>query len=337
MAHDGVARGHPLHAERQDRRHHRRQTFGHRGDRQRHPEDQHVEDRRESLHVLDQQDGCDHHHRDGDDDDPQYIADPVELVLQRGPVLPLLPEEVCDPSHLRLHARRGDHAAAVSVGRGGAAEDHVHPVAQGRLRADRGGVLHHRQTLAGQCRLRRLQRRRRNQPGIGGDGVPLLDHDDVARHQFRRRDGLPRTVADDLGLRCRHPAQRGHGPFGPRLLEIAHRPVEEDDRKDRDRLVGKGGLALEQPEDRRYAACGNQQDHQHIGELVKELAPFRDLLSGRQLVSPMTAKPPPNLLLAEAGMFVAGESRENLVDALPMELDLRRIFGVVAHQGTHGM
>jgi hypothetical protein len=34
MAHDRVGPGHALHAEGQDRRHHRRQSFGHRRDRQ---------------------------------------------------------------------------------------------------------------------------------------------------------------------------------------------------------------------------------------------------------------------------------------------------------------
>ena len=49
--------------------HHRRQPFGHRRDRERHAEDQHVEERGEAAHILDQEDRRDHHHRDDHDDD----------------------------------------------------------------------------------------------------------------------------------------------------------------------------------------------------------------------------------------------------------------------------
>ena len=49
--------------------HHRRQAFRHRRDRERHAEDEHVEDRREAAHVLDEDDRRDHHDGDDDDDD----------------------------------------------------------------------------------------------------------------------------------------------------------------------------------------------------------------------------------------------------------------------------
>ena len=44
---------------------------GHRRDRQRHAQDQHVEERRKAAHVLDENDRGDHHHGDDDDDDAE--------------------------------------------------------------------------------------------------------------------------------------------------------------------------------------------------------------------------------------------------------------------------
>ena len=46
VTHDGVSTRHALNADRQDGGHDRRQPFRHRRDRERHAEDQHVEQRR---------------------------------------------------------------------------------------------------------------------------------------------------------------------------------------------------------------------------------------------------------------------------------------------------
>ena len=61
VAHDGVAPRHALHAEREHGRHHRRQALGHRGDGQRDAQDQHVDERRDAAHLLDEDDRRDHH------------------------------------------------------------------------------------------------------------------------------------------------------------------------------------------------------------------------------------------------------------------------------------
>ena len=69
MAHDGVPLRHALHAQR--RAPPSRPPAGprHRRDRERHAEDEHVEERREAAHVLDEDDRGDHHDGDDDDDD----------------------------------------------------------------------------------------------------------------------------------------------------------------------------------------------------------------------------------------------------------------------------
>ena len=88
--------------------------------------------------------------------------------------------------------------------------------------AMRRSVLRHRQALARERGLRRLQRGGLDQPRVGRNGVAFLDEDDVARHELARRDALPCAVADDVGVRRRHLAQRRHRLFGARLLDVAH-------------------------------------------------------------------------------------------------------------------
>jgi hypothetical protein len=60
-----------------------RQPLRHRCDRQGHAQDQHVEEGRQSAHVLDDDDRRDHHERDRDDHQSQALPDPIELVLER--------------------------------------------------------------------------------------------------------------------------------------------------------------------------------------------------------------------------------------------------------------
>ena len=254
MADDGVASRHALHADRQHRRDHRGQALRHRRDGERHPEDQHVEDRGEPAHVLDQQDRRNHHRRDGDDRDREDLAHPVELLLQGGSLLGPLLQEAGDVPHLGLHARRGDDRKPVPVGRRRAAEDHVVTIAEARVRRDRRDVLRHRQALAGQRRLRRLQRRHLDQAAVGGNCVALLDHQDVARHEIRRRHALPLAAANHLRLRRGHLAERRHRLFRARLLQVAHHSVEQHDREDRDGLVRQRRVALGGPEARRNQA-----------------------------------------------------------------------------------
>ena len=81
-----------------------------------------------------------------------------------------------------------------------------------------------------------------------GNGVALLDEDDVAGHELGRRDALSLAVADDVGVRRRHLAQRRHRLLRARLLDVAHERVEQHDGEDRDRLVGQRGVALVEPQ-----------------------------------------------------------------------------------------
>ena len=63
-------------------------------------------------------------------------------------------EKSRDAPHLGPHARCGDDSLRVPVGRGGAAEDHVVPIAERHFLGNQGGILRGRQALAGECSLR---------------------------------------------------------------------------------------------------------------------------------------------------------------------------------------
>ncbi len=158
MADDGIPFRHALYAEREDGGDHRRQAFRNGRNRERDAQDEHVEDGRESAHVLDKKNGRDHHDGDDDDERPEHLADAVELPLQRRDLVRRVLQQPGDAAHFGLHPRRRDDRATAPIGRRRAAEDHVVPVAERHLLGDRGGVLRHRQALACQRRLRRLQR-----------------------------------------------------------------------------------------------------------------------------------------------------------------------------------
>ena len=148
--------------------------------------------------------------------DPEQFADAVEFLSQRRGLGRRLLQHAGDAPHLGLHARRRDHRPPAPVGRRRAAEDHV---VRGRrvrpLPSNRGGVFRHRQALARERRLRRLQRGGLDHARIGGNGVAFFDEDDVAGHDLRRRDALPRAVSDDIGVRRRHLAQAPPPPAPP--------------------------------------------------------------------------------------------------------------------------
>ncbi len=213
VTHDGVSAGHALDADREDRRHDRRQPFGHRGNREGHAKDQHVEDCRQTADVLDEQNRHDHHDGDRDHHGAQHLADAVELLLERRRIVADIAEHPRDAPRFGLHPRRHDDRPSATVRRRGPAEHHVVPVAEGHLASDRRHVFRDGKTLAGQRRLGGLERSRHDHPSIGRDRVAFLDQDDVAGDDFRGIHAPLLPVADHVRLRCRHLAQRRHGRF----------------------------------------------------------------------------------------------------------------------------
>ena len=133
-----------------------------------------------------------------------------------------------------------------------------------------------------------------------------------------RGDAPPLAVADDGGVGRRHRAQRGDGRLGARLLDVAHRRVEQHDGEDRDRFVGQRRVALERPQAGRDRGRDEQQDDEHVLELREEPAPRRDRRLARELVRLRTARvATARVVLAQAALAVGAERRDDLLDALP--------------------
>ncbi len=165
LLHDRPLLRHPLHAERQHHRQHGRQPLRHRGHRQRHPDEQHRDEIRRRPDVGGEQDRADHDGRDRDHRDPEHAADPVDLPLQRRHLRLRPPEQTRDGAHLRRHPGRGHDRPAAAAHDRGAAEHHVHAVAQPDRLRDRADVLQHRLALARQRGLGDRQGRRLDAAG----------------------------------------------------------------------------------------------------------------------------------------------------------------------------
>ena len=137
-------------------------------------------------------------------------------------------------------------AAPVPVGGGGAAEHHVVAIAERRVAVDRRRCP---SRPAGSRRSARLRRSaappiRRGARRRGSCRLPrssMMSPGTIVGGG----DAPPLAVAHDRGVGRRHRAQRGDGGLGARLLHVAHRRVEQDDREDRDRFVGQRRVALD--------------------------------------------------------------------------------------------
>ena len=187
------------------------QALGHRRNSQRDAEDQDVEEGGGAAHVLDQDDRGDHDDGDRHHDEAEDLAGAIQLALQRRPLLFGLLQESGNATHLGAHPGRGHDRRAMSVGRRGAAVDHVVAVAQRNLLGDGCRVLGDGQALARQRGFRRLEARRLDEPRVGGDRVAFFDQDDVPRDDLGRRDASPLAAADHRSVGGRHRAKRGDG------------------------------------------------------------------------------------------------------------------------------
>ena len=175
-------------------------------------------------------------------------------------------------------------------------------------------ILRHGQALARQRRLRRLQRRRLDDPCIGGDRVAFLDKDDVARHEIGRRNGARLSVAHHARARGRHLSQGRNGRFGSRRLDVTHDGVEQHHAADGDGFVRQRGIALVQPEGGRYGRRDEKKDDQDVLELREELPPGRHWRLGGQLVRAVPEKAFLRFARAQTTPRVAAEGDEHLVE-----------------------
>jgi hypothetical protein len=246
----------------------------------------------------------------------EHPAHAVELLLQRSPLRRSPLEHPGNAAHLRVHAGGHHHGPAAPAGDGRPAEDHVVPVPEDGVSGDLQRVLGHGQALAGEGALRGLQGGGADEPGVGGNGVALLDDDDVARHHLGRGHRPPLAVAHHVGLGGRHLAKRRHRRFRAGFLDEAQDRVEQHDGENGQGLVRQRGVALDEPEGRGDRSGHEEQEDQHVLELGEEAPPHRRLRLRLELVAAVEGQPLPGLRGAQAGPAVDPERREHGFDGL---------------------
>ena len=307
---DGVVLGHALHAEREHDGHDGGQALGHGGHGQRDGQQQRVDDVLDAGEAFGDEQGHDHQRGDDAHGDTEDLRDVRELLLQRGGLILGLGEHVGDLADLRVHAGAGHDGAAGALGHGRAVEHHVGAVAEGLGAFQRLRLLADRHGFAGQARLCDAQRGGGQQSAVGGDGVALAEHDDIAGDDLGGVHAHDLAVTQHRGLRGSHLGERGHGLFGAGLLNIAEHGVDDQDQHDHDRIerqrfaaFGSGGRvhALDEPRDRGDHGGGQQQVDQRVLELGQELLPLRHRRRAGQLVRAELLKTALGFVGAQAG------------------------------------
>ena len=275
VLHHGLGVGEPASTLRQQRRHERRHAGGDRGDRHRHPEQQHLVQLEPAEQAHDDDDGDRGPGHDADD--PREL---VQFLLQWRPRPLDRGEHAGDLAHLRLHAGGRDDEGARATGDRGVLEEHVRPVTEGHVVSIEGrGVLAHRCALAGQRGLLRLQRRRADEAAVSGHDVAGLDLHDVAGDDVLRRDERELPVPDHPALRHLELGQRVHAGSGGELLPGAEGQVQHDEQR---HDGGRRDLADDEADD--------GHGHEHQVHRVPQL-PQGDGDHGRRLLARDVVRP----------------------------------------------
>ncbi len=260
-AHQRVARGHPLRADRQRERDCRKQPLGDQGDRDPDAEDEPVPGRHaEDHHQREEHDP--HHGRDERD----HAHEPADVALQRRG-RPVLGGEPGDASQPGLRPRGVDDAGDRALHEEAAREDRLprSDLARCALTSERGGV--DQRALGGQA------------GHVGGDAVPRGEHHHVAGDDEVRGDLLLTPLAQHGGAHRQQVAQARGRALGPVLLHEREDPVDQDHRDDRH-------TERRHPPDERQQGGHPQQQREEVHELGAEAPPHGYLLGARQHVAP---------------------------------------------------
>ena len=163
------------------------------------------------------------------------------------------------------------------------------------------------------------------------DRVAFFDQNDVARHDAPTAGMLRRSPPRmTVGVGGGHRPKRGHRGLRARLLDVAHRRVQQDDREDRDGLVRQRRITLVRPEARRNRRGDQQQDDEHILELREKSPPCRDGLLGGELISSIALEPRLGFFVGQSLPIVGAERVAEVFDALAVRHTRIRRF---AHCG----
>ena len=194
------------------------------------------------------------------------------------------------PSSVRIPVANTTARASPSGARR-PAEHEVARLQQRQVDVVERGRAERRQRLARERREVDLERAAQ-QPGVGGDAIALLDHQDVAGHEPGGLDDLPLTVAHDGGVRRQVGLERLDRALGLALLRERERRVDDDHDDDRDRHrhdPRRPGQTRGRP----------QQQRQRVRELRRELPRPAPATAAPQLVGAVDDQPPRRLAVRQ--------------------------------------
>ena len=176
----------------------------------------------------------------------------------------------------------GHDARAASVDHGGAAVEHIGPVAERHVALSLAAhqsiyQLFRRQGFAGQGRFLHLQTVGFQNAAVGGHRIAGLEADDIPNDQVLAFHGDHDAVADDPGCFRRHLHQSGHGRFRLAFLNKAHDRVDDDDGQDH-KDIGEGAesevsAGLQDRNDDLHQRRSQQHQDHRIRDGVQEFSP----------------------------------------------------------------
>jgi len=139
-------------------------------------------------------------------------------------------------------------------------------------------ILDGSDALEGEQGLVDLDAVRDRQSAVDGELVPGLKHDDVARRQFGRRNGVELVVAAETSPADQRPLHCFRRPFCPVLLDEADHGVDDDHDQHHQRCPEFSR------DHQRQKGCAGQD--QHVAELAAETFPARNADPVSQHVRP---------------------------------------------------
>ena len=333
--------GHALHTQRQHHRQDGGQALGHSRHRQRHAEQQHVNDIGGAANLGDEQDGCHHHDRDDHDRQAQRAPDTCNFFFQRRRLLDSRFQQRRDSAHLGFHADGRDDRAARALRHSRALEDHVELVCQRHRCGQRGGGLEHGFTFAGKGRFLHAQAQSSKQARVGTHGIALRQIDHVAAHQLGTGHALRLAISQhSCRGRC-HLGQCRHCVLRLGFLQQTDHGVQQHHRGDDDRIHrparASSHRAFNPPRHQRDGHRRHQQVDERILKLSQHAPPCGHPGSGTQFVGTILCTPTLGFRRAEPGFDIhlqrlghrAGGHDRRIVDGLETT---RKVAGDFQHR-----
>ena len=300
---DGVALGHPLHADRERDRDDRRQALRN----HRHRDARHRLEELHESHAL-------HPPAVGEDQDARHpdhggdgVAELLDLAQQRRLERADAGEQLVDAAQLRLAAGPDHHARGAAGDDHGAGEHHAFAIPDRRLLGDRIGGLVRGHQLAGERRFLGPQVLDIGEPEVGRHLVAQFEQHDVARHELIRRQHARRAAAQGPRFGRQHVADRIQRLLRSPLLDEPEQPVDDDDAQN-DRGVDP------QAQHHLGEARAKQHVDQDVVELGDEPHERPALPAFRQAVGPVLLQAGGGFAGIQAVLGAGGEPPQHLID-----------------------